>query len=111
MVIINGERLIRPITPIILAGNIHGSDFFKYLQSTIFNELTKAIPEKKRRCMPIIGNQSIGEPPTSMRSGKPRTAPPNPSPVLTKPIHTKMSAIDTISNEENTIISNDALWD
>jgi hypothetical protein len=58
-----------------------------------------------------MGSQSIGEPPTSIRRGRPRTAPPNPSPVLTKPIHTKMSEIMASSSEENTIISKDALWD
>jgi hypothetical protein len=51
----------------------------------------------------------MGDPPTTIRRGSPSTAPPNPRPVLTKPIHTKMSEITTISIEENAIISNYAL--
>ena len=60
--------------------------------------------------MPMMGSQSIGDPLTSIKRGRPRTAPPNPSPVLTNPIQTKMREINAISVVVSTIISNDALW-
>jgi hypothetical protein len=69
------------------------------------SDLARAIPEKNNKCIPIIGSQSMGDPPTSIRRGSPKTAPPKPRPVLTKPIHTKMSEINNISNEVNTIIT------
>ena len=53
--------------------------------------------EKNNKCIPIIGSQSIGEPPTSIKIGNPRTAPPNPRPVLTKPIHVNINPIIAIS--------------
>lgn len=71
----------------------------------VLSDLARAIPEKNNKWIPIIGSQSIGDPPTSIRSGSPKTAPPKPKPVLTKPIHTKMSEINIISNEVNTIIT------
>lgn len=47
MVITAGGRLISPITPTTLAGNIQGSDFLKYFQSTVSKTLARAIPEKR----------------------------------------------------------------
>jgi hypothetical protein len=53
--------------------------------------------EKNKRCMPIIGSQSIGDPPTSIKIGSPITEPPKPRPVLTKPIQVNIKAIIVIS--------------
>ena len=54
----------------------------------------------------MIGSQSIGDPPTNIKIGNPITAPPNPRPVLTKPIHVNISAIITISTEVKLIALN-----
>ena len=102
-VIIFGERLIRPITPIIFAGNIQGRDFFKYTQSTSFNEFERVMPEKNSRWIPIIGSQSIGEPPMSIKIGRPKIAPPKPRPVRTNPIQVKIKAINTNSRDVKVI--------
>ena len=55
--------------------------------------------EKNRRCIPIIGSQSIGDPPTNIKIGSPITAPPKPKPVLTKPIQVNIRAIIVISKD------------
>ena len=46
----------------------------------------------------MIGNQSIGDPPTSIIKGNPKAAPPKPSPVLTKPDQEKIKATTPNSN-------------
>ena len=57
-----------------------------------------------------MGSQSIGDPPTSINSGRPKTAPPKPRPVLTKPIQIKMSEMMTMSTGVKTIILNYARY-
>jgi hypothetical protein len=59
--------------------------------------------EKNNKCIPIIGNQSIGEPPMSIKIGRPRTAPPKPRPVLTNPIQVNIMAIINNSRGEKII--------
>ena len=46
----------------------------------------------------MIGNQSIGDPPTSIIRGSPKAAAPKPSPVLTKPDQEKIKATSPNSN-------------
>ncbi len=96
-------KLSSPITPISVGGTIQIKVFVRYPQSTLSNDLANVSVVKKNKCIPIIGSQYTGDPPTSNINGSPNAAPPNPSPVRTKPVHTKINPINIRSKVSNPI--------
>jgi hypothetical protein len=65
----------------------------KYCQSTLCNRVRRVKPEKKSKCVAIIGNQNTGSLWINNKGGKPKAASPKPKPVRTNPVQTNSKPI------------------